>query len=272
LAPDDKAPPPRPPPNGVGKSANKRDESTPSLDDLDSAWSEGEFDDEATMVAKVRHDLVELSRRDIDTPRPGPAAAKNETITTRPPPGEASVVIDSSVESMVKVEVTVDVGGDGDAEGEDDDEDEDELDADALDAGWDIEEERAVAADVAAGLDPEARRKAAEERAEQRKDKMRAKKLAAKEKRKAKTDAIRQKQKKPKKRSNPPPGRSTPPPPSREDAGAPLARERERETLPPAEVRPTAAAIAARRSLNRMVFLVALVVLVGALVIGLARR
>jgi hypothetical protein len=97
---------------------------------------------------------------------------------------------------------------------------------------------------------------------------MRAKKLAARDKRKAKTDAIRQKQKKPKKRSNPPPGRSTPPP--RDDSGAPSLRER--ETVPPAEVRPTAAAITARRSLNRMIFLVALVVLLGALVIGLARR
>jgi hypothetical protein len=77
-----------------------------------------------------------------------------------------------------------------------------------LETGWDAEEEEAAAADLRAGLDPEARRRLAEERAALRKEKRRAKQLAAKEKRKAQKDAIREKQKKPKKRSKPssPPG------------------------------------------------------------------
>lgn len=72
---------------------------------------------------------------------------------------------------------------------------------DALDAGWDAEEERAARADVAAGLDAEARRRAAEARAQQRRMKLLAKKAAAKERRKARAESSRQKQKKPKRRA-----------------------------------------------------------------------
>ena len=270
MATEDKPPTKGRPPNGAGKP----DELTPSLDELDSLWSDDDaYDEEKTMVAKVRHDLVELTRRGVDPETKGKGEEppeKHEAITARPPPltGEASVVVAVTHESAPKIEEPA-----GDEEEQDEDEEE-ELAADDLDAGWDIEEERAAAADVAAGLDVEARRKAAEARAVQRRDKARAKKLAAREKRKAKTDAIRQKQKKPKRRSTPPPrdaasGGSTPPP--RGDSDAPLAT-RERPTIPPKEARTTAAAITARRDLSRMILLVALVVLVGALVIGLARR
>jgi hypothetical protein len=71
-----------------------------------------------------------------------------------------------------------------------------------LDAGWDLEEERAAAADVAVGLDAGARRVAAERRASERKEKLRAKKALAQEKRRAHSESIRQKQKKPKKRAS----------------------------------------------------------------------
>lgn len=106
--------------------------------------------------------------------------------------------------------------------GWDDDEDDDPIDPpasvaasgpdlEALDAGWDEEEKAAAAADVAAGLDAEARRQAAEERAAARKEKLRAKKLLAKQKRKAHADAVRQSQKQKKPRRRPP----TPPTTSR---------------------------------------------------------
>jgi hypothetical protein len=261
----------------------ERDASMPSLDELDSAWSDDDdLDEDATTVAKIPKELVAMSRRGTELEseeRPAKAELpeKHEAITARPPPlaGEASVVVDAPHTAMAKSAA----GGpeeDGDEDDEDDDEEhEDELAADDLDAGWDVEEERAVAADVAAGLDVEARKKAAEVRAAQRKEKGRAKKIAAKEKRRAHAESIRQKQKKPKKRSTPPPRevaatRSSPPGKGRGE-GVPSAT-REHPTIPPKEARRGAAALAARRDLNRMVFFVALVVFFGALVIGLARR
>jgi hypothetical protein len=264
-----------PPPSGDGD----RDKSTPSLEELDSAWSDEEYDEDATMVAKVPLDLVALSRRGTELEaKQAPAAAepekqKHEAITARPPPqpGEASVVVDVPHHSLPKVEDIF-------SEEEDEEDEEPELAADDLDAGWDIEEERAVAADVAAGLDPDARRKAAEARAALRREKGRAKKLAAKEKRKAHSDSIKQKQKKPKKRSIPPPprdgatDRATPSNTGREPVRA-QSVSREFPTVPPkGEARPLAPRGTSKRDLNRMVLFVALVVVLGALVIGLARR
>jgi hypothetical protein len=259
-----------PPPSGVG--AGDGDKSTPNLDELDSAWSEEEYDEDATMVAKVPHDLVALSRRgtELETKAKAPVEPeKHEAITARPPPqaGEASVVVDVPHQNLPKLD---DLFQD---EEEEEQEEEEELAADDLDAGWDIEEERAVAADVAAGLDPDARRRAAEARAAQRREKGRAKKLAAKEKRKAHSDSIRQKQKKPKKRSVPPPRDVAAERSSPANTGQALATSREHPTVPPEpEARPLATRGNAKRDLNRMVFFVAIVVVVGALAIGLARR
>jgi hypothetical protein len=280
LSAEDKPGPSAPPPPSGVADAN-RDQSTPSLDELDSAWSEEEeLDQDATMVAKVPLDLVALSRRGTELEKKPELPEKHEAITARPPPlaGEASVVVDAPHQSLPKVPVAP---FDEDDEDEDDEE---ELAADDLDAGWDIEEERAVAADVAAGLDAEARKKAAEARAAQRKEKLRAKKIAAKDKRKARRESIRLKQKKPRKRSVPPPresGALSPGSPiAREARGAPDAEgatettgSREFPTIPPKDGRASkSSALAARRDLNRMVLFVAIVVVIGALVIGLARR
>ena len=269
-----------PPPSG---GDGDRDKSTPSLEELDSAWSDEEFDEDATMVAKVPLDLVALSRRGTDLEAKGSAGTvaepeKHEAITARPPPlaGEASVVVDVPHQSLPRAADLFQ-----EEEDEEDGEEEPELAADDLDAGWDIEEERAVAADVAAGLDPDARRKAAEARAAHRRDKARAKKLAAREKRKAHSDSIRQKQKKPKKRSIPPPrdgsaDRATPSNTGREpvrEAAREPATSREFPTVPPkGEARSLAPRGTSKRDLNRMVLFVALVVVLGALVIGIARR
>ncbi len=274
MGADDKPPSTTPPP-----SSGEADRSSPSLEELDSAWAEEgeEYDEDATMVAKVPLDLVALSRRGTELEsKPRIEPERHEAITARPPPpasGEASVVVDAPHQTLPKIEVE-------EAEENEDEQDEDDLDADDLDAGWDIEEERAAAADVAAGLDPEARRKAADARAVQRRDKQRAKKLAAKEKRRARADSIRLKQKKPKKRSIPPPrpsssARSTPPRAAVEAAEG--SESRERPTIPPAE--PRGAVVVApgsasktRRDATRMAFFVALVVVLGALAIGLMRR
>jgi hypothetical protein len=300
LSGEEKPGPTAPPAAGVGEADEDK---SPSLEELDSAWSdEEEYDEEATRVAKIPLDLVALSRRGPELEAKGkPAPEKHEAITARPPPpgaGEASVVVDVPHETLPntlsKIEPEAAAAG-TDLDGPDDD---DDLEADDLDAGWDIEEEKAVAADLAAGLDAEARKKAAEERAAHRKEKARAKKLAAKEKRKAHAESIRLKQKKPKKRSNPPPrdsaavraaanakapteavkareatsrtssSSSPPKKDARPDAGArPAAGER-----PGAVARPAAARALARRDMTRMIFFVAIVVVIGALVIGLSRR
>jgi hypothetical protein len=293
LSAEEKPAPTAPPPSGGGEG--DRDKSSPNLDELDSAWNDDQepFDEEATMVAKVPLDLVALSRRGNEVETKGRAAApeKHEAITARPPPpppGEASVVVDAPHHSLPNLEsievrtaslhlpVQEEAEEGSQAEAHDDD---DELVADDLDAGWDIEEERAVAADVAAGLDAEARREAAEARAALRKEKARAKKRAAKDKRKAHAESIRLKQKKPKKRSNPPPRdsaaavRSSAPPAKAKAAAAP-SKVREQRSDPPAEaeVAQAPARAAARRDMTRMVFFVAIVVVIGALAIGLARR
>jgi hypothetical protein len=278
LSADDKPATTAPPPPGVrvgeGDKREDRDASVPNLEAVDSAWSDDEeLDEDATTVARVPKELVALSRRGGAEPEKKAEAPpeKHEAITARPPPiaGEASVVVGVPHQELPKLEA-VDKREEVDEEDEDE---EDELEADDLDAGWDIEEERAAAADVAAGLDVEARRKASEARAAQRKEKSRAKKLAARDKRKAKSDAIRLKQKKPKKRSIPPPrepreGASRSTPPAKRDSDSPPT-SREHPTIPPAAAAATALA---RRDLNRMVLFVALVVVLGALVIGLARR
>lgn len=284
MSAEDKPAPTAPPPSGVGDKPDG-DKSSPSLDELDSAWNDEEqLDEDATMVAKVPLDLVALSRRGIDEAKAKAKAEpekpeKHDAITARPPPqpGEESVVVDAPHENLPKVEEPrVDANeGEDDEEEDEEHDDDDDLVADDLDAGWDIEEERAVAADVAAGLDAEARRKAAEERAAHRKGKGRAKKLAAKEKRKARAESLRLKQKKPRKRSTPPPREAGA---SRSDAPAKMAGQaptsREHATIPPKakDSRPAAAVLAARRDMNRMVLFVAIVVVIGALVIGLARR
>jgi hypothetical protein len=282
LSAEDKPAPTSPPPSGAGSGdPDDRDKSSPSLADVDSAWSEEEYDEDATMVARVPLDLVALSRRGNELEKK--PEEKHDAITARPPPqpGEASVVVDAPHESLPRIEspsveiLAVEREGD-DGEDEDDDED-DDLVADDLDGGWDIEEERAAAADVAAGLDPEARKKAAEARAAQRREKGRAKKLAAKEKRKARAESIRLKQKKPRKRSIPPPGRTpVPAKPAKSSRPPPAAASSSREfpTIPPKDSRPAAplALASARRDMNRMIFFVAIIVVIGALVIGLARR
>jgi hypothetical protein len=292
LSAEDKPSPTAPPPSGTGSDGNggDRDKSSPNLSEVDSAWNdEEEYDEDATMVAKVPLDLVALSRRGTELEKK-PEPEKHDAITARPPPqpgaqpGEASVVIDAPHENLPRIETpSVEIrAADEDDEDEEHDDD-DDLVADDLDAGWDIEEERAVAADVAAGLDADARRKAAEARAAQRKEKSRAKKLAAKEKRKARADSIRLKQKKPKKRSIPPPRDSlrpaagkvrTPVPPKPAAAARATSPSREFPTIPPKDLHAAGplASSSARRDMNRMVFIVAIIVVIGALVIGLSRR
>jgi hypothetical protein len=264
---------PTPPPPGTGKEAAEG--SSPSLDELDSSWGDDEvFDEDATMVAKVPLDLVALSRRGSELQEVGKKVEepeKHEAVTARPPPMvEASVVVDAPHEQLPP--------GESRAKGDDDDDDEDDDDnlvADDLDAGWDIEEERAAAADVAAGLDAEARRRASEARAQQRKERARAKTLAAKEKRRARADEIRRKQKKPKKRSIPPPPRDAPGAIHKAVAKAesldPPA-SRERPTLPPEASRVPDRAALAKRDTLRMVLFVAVVVVIGALTIGVMHR
>lgn len=281
MSADDKPASTSPPPSGAGSDGDDRDKSSPSLADVDSAWNEEEYDEDATMVARVPLDLVALSRRGTELEKK--PEEKHDAITARPPPqpGEASVVVDAPHETLPRIEAaSIEVLGIGeDDEGDLDEphDEDDDLVADDLDAGWDIEEERAVAADVAAGLDAEARRKAAELRAAQRRERGRAKKLAAKEKRKARADSIRLKQKKPKKRSIPPPRESAAgrtPVPAKPSKPVPEAATSSREfpTIPPKDSRPAAPLASARRDMNRMVFFVALIVVIGALVIGLARR
>jgi hypothetical protein len=291
LSAEDKPSPTAPPPSGAASDGNggDRDKSSPNLSEVDSAWNdEEEYDEDATMVAKVPLDLVALSRRGTELEKK-PEPEKHDAITARPPPqpGEASVVIDAPHENLPKIETpSVEIRADGGDDDEDEDEehdDDDDLVADDLDAGWDIEEERAVAADVAAGLDAEARRKAAEARAAQRKEKSRAKKIAAKEKRKARADSIRSKQKKPRKRSIPPPRESirpaagkarTPVPPKPAASARATSPSREFPTIPPKDSRAAAPLVSpsARRDMNRMIFIVAIIVVIGALVIGLSRR
>lgn len=263
-----------------------KDQSSPSIEELDSAWAdEGEeFDEDATRVAKIPMDLVALSRRGNELEaKAKPEPEKNDAITARPPPpaaGEALVVVDAPHQTVPRIQIEDDEPARDDAAGGDEDEDDEDLDADDLDAGWDVEEERAAAADVAAGLDVEARRKAAEARAILRREKLRAKKLAAKEKRKARADSIKLKQKKPKKRSIPPPREG-----AREgregavakavDADLADSTARERPTIPPKEGRAPLAAPAQsgmKRDVTRMVLFVAIIVVLGALVIGLMRR
>jgi hypothetical protein len=262
-------------------SSEKRDpdksDLTPSLPEVDAAWGDDEdYDEDATRVAKVPHALVALSRRGPELGADAAPPEKHEAITARPPPmaeGEASVVVSAPHQQLPAVAADDDEAGEAGEEDDDDD-----LDADELDAGWDIEEEKAAAADVAAGLDPEARRRAAEERATARREKGRAKALAAKEKRKARAEAIRQKQKKPKKRSIPPPrdsesgpakAKSSRPPESEPEANVaePKTLDRtHRTTVKRAKTRTL------RDDVLLMVLVVAIVVAVGALTIGLMRR
>jgi hypothetical protein len=279
--------------------------SAPSLDDLDSNWGGDEegLDEDATTVARIPQELMALSRRGNELEKPAPAAKKEEAppekhdaITARPPPiaAEQSVVVDAPHEKVDKAPEPAPadpavVAGDEDED--DDEEEDDEDDPDETDAGWDelvaAEEKRAVAADEAAGLDAEARRKAAEERAAARaarKEKGRAKTLAAKEKRKAKADAQRQRQKKPKKRSIPPPRDGTSPAApgrgpnqgtaARKDSQPPTSRQRVTGRPAPLDAGAASSAPLAKsqRDVLRMVLLVALVVVLGAFVIGLARR
>jgi hypothetical protein len=154
---------------------------------------------------------------------------------------------------------------------------------DDLDAGWDLEEERAAAADVSIGLDVAARRRAAEERAALRKEKLRAKKLAAQGKRKARFESIREKQKKPKKRaSTSPRTRGDEPGTASVEKDELLAAgfSRERSTRPsarpsdPAARRSSkafAATIRRRNSIRVLWFLLAFAVATGALVFALLR-
>lgn len=286
MSGEEKPGPTAPPASGASDADG--DKSSPSLDELDSAWSDEEgLDEDATRVAKIPLDLVALSRRGNELEAkaaPAPPPEKHDAITARPPPpaGEASVVVDVPRETVRKIESAGSAETDTNGELEASQDDDDDLEADDLDAGWDIEEERAAAADVAAGLDAEARKKAAEARAAARKEKLRAKKLAAKEKRKAHAESIRLKQKKPKKRSNPPPPRdSTPVRGAAKAKGsssdAPRAEGRAadapKEKAGTGSARPAAVVrSSARRDMTRMVFFVAMVVVIGALVIGLSRR
>jgi hypothetical protein len=253
--------------------------SAPNLEDVDSHWGDDDdLDEDATTVAKIPQELMALSRRGNELEKPGAAAKKEEAppekhdaITARPPPmaAEQSVVVDAPHETIAEA---APAPAPAVVEEEDDEDEEDDEEAD-LDAGWDelaaAEEKRAAAADEAAGLDAEARRKAAEERAVARKDKARAKTLAAKEKRKAKSDAQKQRQKKPKKRSIPPPR-------ARTDSQPPTSRQRVTGRPAPlaadAAASPSVALAKPQRDVLRMVFFVALVVVLGAFVIGLARR
>jgi hypothetical protein len=262
----------------------KGDQSSPDMGSLDSSWGDDDdLDEDATRVAKIPHDLVALSRRGSALEKDVAPPEKHEAITARPPPVEAprqgppietavaSVVVDAPHEQLPPLASASVAAADEDDE---DEEDDDEPNADELDAGWDVEEEKAAAADVAAGLDAEARRKAAEQRAVARKEKGRAKVLAAKEKRKARAEAVRQKQKKPRKRSVPPPAagaaasKSSRPPPKAEATPA----SREHPTIPPTESKAPVVRSGAQRDLLRMIFIVALVVALGALAIGIMRR
>jgi hypothetical protein len=147
---------------------------------------------------------------------------------------------------------------------------------DDLDAGWDLEEQRAAAADVAVGLDAGARRRAAGERAAARKEKLRAKKVAAQEKRKAHSESIRQKQKKPKRQ------RATPsrhPGPGPERGASPTVEDELEAAKPPLERPLQRSAVASKKKAVRrrnnvrvLLFLVAFAVATGALVFSLSRR
>jgi len=243
------------------------DASTPDLEALDSAWDDDDLDEDATMVAQIPKNLVALSRmKDPEKapPRDEAEPEKHEAITARPPPiagapAEPSVVVDAphqQIADAAQQEATEEA-----AAPEDDD-------AEISDAAEGDEEARARAADEAAGLDAEERRKAAEQRTAVRRDKARAKTIAARDRRKAKADVQRQKQKQKKKRSIPPRANERPAP------AEPQPTSRERPTVPPA--RDSASpmeepVVLPKQSWARMGIIVAVVVTIGALVIGLAR-
>jgi hypothetical protein len=237
---------------------------------LDSSWDDDDLDEDATMVAKIPRNLVELSRmKDPEKapPREEAEPEKHEAITARPPPmgAEPSVVVDAPHETLAAEEKDA-----TEAVEEEDDEDDEEED----DAAEGDEEARARAADEAAGLDVDARRKAIEERTSLRREKARAKTLAAKERRKARQEDQRLKQKKPKKRSLPPRAagekadRTSAVPASTPATGAATKTK----TDPPAAPDKKRTSLAAPKTdWMRMVLLVAVVILLGAVVIGLAR-
>jgi hypothetical protein len=247
------------------------DLSSPNIDDLDSAWDsdDDELDEDATTVQRIPKELVALSRRGTEIeepPKKEEAPEKHEAITARPPPvgtAEPSVVVDAPHEQLAGVqertsEVDEDEADEARAEREDDA------------AVAEAEERRAAAADEAAGLDAEARRRAAEARAAVRKDKQRAKTLAAREKRKAHVESQRQKAKKPKRRSIPP--RESDAEGRAKESKPPASRERTTGRPAPMPSDNAAALVAPNRDVLRMVFLVAVVVVLGALVLGLVRR
>ena len=255
--------------------AEKRDPdaSAPDLDALDSSWDDDELDEDATTVAKIPKDLIALARMKDHEPPPKEEAPpeKHEAITARPPPlanGEGGAVNAPHTEPLVVVDAPHEKLAAADRDEADDEEDEEEEESDAAEGD---EEARARAADEAAGLDEAARRKAADERAQARREKARTKTLAARERRKAKVEAQRAKQKQKKKRSIPPRAPN-------DDApvldAAPTSRERPtgRPAAPDAAVVKGAGALAPRRDWVRMALLCAIVVIIGALIIGLARR
>jgi hypothetical protein len=266
---------PDPPPKAKDEPA-----SAPDLSKVDSAWDEDEFDEDATMVAQVPKNLVALSRlKDPEKtapPREEAPPEKHEAITARPPPmHEPLVMVDAPHEQIADAERPSRTGDEDEDDEEDEVEEEDDGEEDDFsDAAEGDEEARARAADEAAGLDAEARRKAVQERAAARREKARARKLAARERRKDRAAAQRLKQKQPKKRSTPPP-----PKPSEETATAnadgPTEAEaleptsREQPTLPPA---PRPKGLGPRRDMVRMVIIVAVVIALGALVLGLMKQ
>ncbi len=248
------------------------DLSSPNLDELDSAWDsdDEELDEDATTVQRIPKELVALSRRGVEEAeaKKTEEPEKHEAITARPPPiGEQqpSVMVDAPHEKLAQAQERASLVDDEEFEAEDAaaEEEADEVVAEA-------EEKRAAAADEAAGLDAEAQKRAAEERIAARKEKSRAKTLAAKEKRRAHVESQRMKAKKPRKRSIPPRE------PEREkrasDSQPPTSRAR--VTGRPAAMANEASALldAPNRDVLRMVFLVAIVVVIGALLIGLSRR
>ena len=256
------------------------DLSSPNIDDLDSAWDsdDEELDEDATTVQMIPKELVALSRRGTEEPAKKAEAPakkpeepeKHEAITARPPPPgpvEPSVVVDAPHEQVAQAQEQ--------ASAADEEEGEDEVvgaEAAADEGVAEAEEKRAAAADEAAGLDAEARKKAAEERATARKEKQRAKTLAAREKRKAHVESQRQKAKKPRRRSLPPRESGADTEAKARDSKPPSSRAR--VTGRPAAMtsaRP-ATVVAPNRDMLRMVFLVAIVVVVGAFVLGLVRR
>jgi hypothetical protein len=246
------------------------DLSSPNLEELDSAWDsdDDDLDEDATTVQKIPKELVALSRRGTEIEQPVKKTEepeKHEAITARPPPNaEPSVVVDAPHEKLAKAQERASI-----ADAEENEEEDEAAEEEADEVVAEAEEKRAAAADEAAGLDAEARKALAEARVSARKDKARAKTLAAKEKRKAHVDAQRQKAKKPKRRSTPP--RAPEEEQRASDSQPPTSRAR--ATGRPAAMPSEGSALAAQnRDVLRMVFWVAMVVVFGAFVIGLARR